>query len=154
MKYIFSCPPHLGCKDSMGLSVKAPGPVVSSCKQGESLTMPIIPPTAPTSGTVNSISEISLEKTEEGILDINWNSGRSAERTKTSPRSAKLSAVNDKHTSQRKNRRSDKLRSEKSLKVFTGKRFCFSLSFPGDRVSFFGFIFFARLKILNQFGVL
>ncbi|XP_056693794.1 uncharacterized protein [Spinacia oleracea] len=121
------------CKDSMGLSVKAPGPVVSSCKQGESLTMPIIPPTAPTSGTVNSISEISLEKTEEGILDINWNSGRSAERTKTSPRSAKLSAVNDKHTSQRKNRRSDKLRSEKSLKVFTGKRFCFSLSFPGDR---------------------
>ncbi|XP_021718189.1 DNA topoisomerase 2-binding protein 1-A-like [Chenopodium quinoa] len=121
----------LHCKDSMTLSSKAPVPGVSSGKQGEGLSMLFSPPSAPSSGAVGSITDISLEKSGEDIFDINLNNSRSTERsqrTKTSPRSAKASASNDKDTSQ-----IDKLHNGKSIHVFIGKRFGFSLSFPDDQ---------------------
>lgn len=120
----------LHSKELMGLSSKAPGFGVSSGKQGESFSILFCPPESQTLGTVSTITEVSLEKSGE---DMNRNSSCSAERRKTSLRNEILSEVNGKDTSQRKIQRGDRLQGGKSMKVFTGKCFRFTHSFPDDR---------------------
>ncbi|XP_057249582.1 uncharacterized protein LOC104893213 isoform X1 [Beta vulgaris subsp. vulgaris] len=122
-----------GCKDLMGFSSKISSPGMSSGKQGESSSMNFSSPVASTSGTVSSVAEIPLEKGGEDVMYTERNSRHSEKRTKTSPRSEKHSALKGKDTSQRKIQCGDRSQSGKSIKVFIGKRFCFSHSFPGDR---------------------
>lgn len=123
---------------------------MSSGKQGESSSMNFSSPVASTSGTVSSVAEIPLEKGGEDIMYTERNSRHSEKRTKTSPRSEKHSALKGKDTSQRKIQCGDRSQSGKSVKVFIGKRFCFSHSFPGDRVRYVC-CFTGRLEFIWHF---
>ncbi|KAL2893989.1 DNA topoisomerase 2-binding protein 1 [Bienertia sinuspersici] len=109
-------------KDLSGLSSKAPVAGMGSSKQAENLNMLFKSSIASTSGTVDTVTEMSLEK-----------SSHSVEKSQSSPRRVKLSALNGNNTSQKKIQRGDKLQSVKSINVFVGKCFCFSHSFPDDR---------------------
>ena len=128
------------CIDSACLNK---GAVVGIINQGKSSTVASSMPADQSLGSMNTGSRMLLEKSKQRIPEVNVNWDNFLEETARSAQQS-MPSINDKYkkTQQKMEQYSNTLnvKDGKESRVFKGKQFRFSHSFPEDRVSFFSVV--------------